>query len=518
MNQETSPELASDAATSSSLTLLFVGPLMAAAAGGMGWGIRGQYGHEWGAMVPGALIGFTLVFLFCGQATSVCAARAIALTAIAYSFGGTMTYGQTVGLTHDTPLVGNDAAYRWGMLGLFLKGGLWAGFGAAFLGIGLSDKKYGWFEVLKLYGVLLVAVFLGIQLLNRPYVPGTDRELAWFFFPSAGAERVLPPIYFSDHWFWEPENQTMDPRPEVWGGLFLALATLVGYVWYFKRDRLARNMAFVGIVSGGLGFSLGQALQSKHSWTPGWLVDFDGALHSALPGIFPEEFFSLMGWNWWNMMETTFGAVMGFGLGLGLWANRRLIDATPRKDNVGIHPWVEWLLLAGYATGLYLWSVPRHDSVDWLGDFPLGMGLIPVVCIIGGRYWPYFYSLALVAVPISGITLKATDKVHVFTDRLLFFVLPIGLMCAAAYYFQRRGAKGEPGRVFARYGLILSAVTYLSLNFSFFGYPWATLPTGGRHTNNWIFVRCTELLIIGALALHRAREAPHAVGAGVHEG
>ncbi|HIB85897.1 TPA: hypothetical protein EYO57_01585 [Candidatus Poribacteria bacterium] len=99
--------------TASSLVLFFAAPLMGAAAGGMGWGIRGQYGHEWGVMVPGVLVAFTLVFLFCRRSTSLHAARAVALTAIAFSFGGTMTYGQTVGLTHDTPLVGNYDAYRW---------------------------------------------------------------------------------------------------------------------------------------------------------------------------------------------------------------------------------------------------------------------------------------------------------------------------------------------------------------------------------------------------------------------
>ena len=99
--------------TASSLVLFFAAPLMGAAAGGMGWGIRGQYGHEWGVMVPGVLVAFTLVFLFCRRSTSLHAARAVTLTAIAFSFGGTMTYGQTVGLTHDTPLVGNYDAYRW---------------------------------------------------------------------------------------------------------------------------------------------------------------------------------------------------------------------------------------------------------------------------------------------------------------------------------------------------------------------------------------------------------------------
>jgi len=41
--------------------------LFAALAGGMGWGIRGQYGHETGAMIAGVLVSLTLVFLLSRQ-------------------------------------------------------------------------------------------------------------------------------------------------------------------------------------------------------------------------------------------------------------------------------------------------------------------------------------------------------------------------------------------------------------------------------------------------------------------
>ena len=86
--------------------------LLGAAAGAMGWGIRGQYGHETGAMIPGLLVGLVLVFLLVPRATSLRAARAVAMTAVAFSFGGSMTYGQTIGLTHDSELLGNWAAFR----------------------------------------------------------------------------------------------------------------------------------------------------------------------------------------------------------------------------------------------------------------------------------------------------------------------------------------------------------------------------------------------------------------------
>src|SRR5262245_8936307 len=120
---------------------LLAAVLFPALAAGMGWGIRGQYGHETGAMIAGALAALTLVLLFASHFSSVTGARAAALMAAAIGIGGSETYGQTVGLTHDKELVGHWAALTWGMLGLALKGGLWIGFGGAFLGMGLGGKR-----------------------------------------------------------------------------------------------------------------------------------------------------------------------------------------------------------------------------------------------------------------------------------------------------------------------------------------------------------------------------------------
>ena len=114
----------------------------AALAGGMGWGIRGQYGHETGAMLAGLLVALVVVYFFAYQFSSIDAAKAVALATVAIGFGGSMTYGQTLGLTQDTPLIGNIAALRWGLVGTFIKGSIWIGFFGLFLGLGLGGKKY----------------------------------------------------------------------------------------------------------------------------------------------------------------------------------------------------------------------------------------------------------------------------------------------------------------------------------------------------------------------------------------
>jgi len=145
--------------------------VLIALAGGMGWGIRGQYGHETGAMIAGVLVGFTTVLLFIPEASSLHAARAVALTAIGISFGGLETYAQTVGLTHDAPLIGLWPALRWGLLGLFIKGGIWIGFAGAFLGMGLSGKRYRPWEMVLVMAALLLLMYLGVRTLNEPFDP-----------------------------------------------------------------------------------------------------------------------------------------------------------------------------------------------------------------------------------------------------------------------------------------------------------------------------------------------------------
>lgn len=129
--------------------------LYPALAGGLAWGIRGQYGHETGAMLAGLLIGLVVTLLFCPQANSLAAARVVAWCTVAMGFGGSETYAQTVGLTQNAPVVGNWYALEWGLLGLAVKGGIWIGFGGAFLGMALGGVRYYSREMLYLMLALI---------------------------------------------------------------------------------------------------------------------------------------------------------------------------------------------------------------------------------------------------------------------------------------------------------------------------------------------------------------------------
>lgn len=437
--------------------LLLLAMILTAMAGGMAWGIRDQYGHELGVMIFGILAGFTLVMLFMPNASSLQVARVVALFTVAIGFGGSMTYGETVGLTHDVEVHGNasnphwnEGAFRWGMLGLAIKGGLWIGFAGAFLGLGMGGKKYRPLEMLAIGLGMLTLVLLGKWVLNSPFDPDN---------------KVLPTIYFSDHWRWEPE-QYVNPCPEMWGGMLFAFIGLMVYLQFVKRDRLARNLAFWGLI-GGLGFPIGQSLQAANAWDS---------------KTFSNTSFWQYGVNSWNMMEVTFGTVAGLFLGLGVWLNRKHISQDECAEEISISiTWESWLV----GVYMYLMTVGWYFEDSLFGLFyAYGhlMGIIPMVAIMGGRYWPYLYTLPIVAMPIAVKTFQplciGSDYFSMTEGWITLVTLPLLLLIVVALHFGKQSEKGTGARPFTSIGLLLTSALYFWLNFAFFSFPW-------RWWNDW---------------------------------
>ena len=467
--------------------------VLTAMAAGMGWGIRGQYGHETGAMIAGALASLTLVLFLVPRASSLTGARAAAMMTAAIGIGGSMTYGQTVGLTHDGELLGHTEALRWGLLGLFIKGGLWIGFGGAFLGMGLGGKRYRPFEIARLMAGLVALMFLGFWLINSPFDP---------------ANKELPAIYFSDDWYFEPDRD-LKPRREMWGGYVLALAGLAAYVRWVRHDRLAFRMAGIGVLSGGFGFAGGQSVQAFHAWHPEVFAD-GGAL-----GLFAGYFGHF---NWWNMMETTFGAIWGAGIALGLWLNRGLIavgrsPAGRSPDEVVLSPPIEVLLIVVHL-GLMLAAtfLPLADGREiWEVYIEYGPILVtlPMIGIVGGRLWPYAMLLPIVAAPIAGKTVRMmcyrTDAMHPIDGWLLLVELPLAIALVAATWAIGRSTRGASTGSFAAVALLFISWIFFGLNTVFFDYAWPWREWTGRTPNQLIFTACTLSLTAYAVARYVRR-------------
>ena len=487
------------ATSNGSFTNVVVALLLTSMAAGMGWGIRGQYGHESGAMIAGTLASLTIVLLFLPNANSLFAARAAAMMTVGIGIGGTMTYGQTIGLTQDRDLVGNWEALRWGLLGLFMKGGIWISFAGAFLGMGLSGKSYRPLEMLLVMSGLIGLLFAGLWLLNSPFDP---------------ANKILPRIYFSGNWYFQPDKLDLKPRREVWGGLLVALLGLLAYSGWVRRDSLALRLGLIGFIGGGFGFAGGQCIQAFHSWNAELFKT--GALSSY-------KFFGYV--NWWNMMEITFGLVFGTVLALGVWLNRHLIDFCVRNSddrdatagnvaNVLLTPTMEMALIAVHLVLLLTAEfLPMPEGLKFLSRYADGlyMSVLPIIGIVGGRIWPYAHLLPIVAAPICGKEIRALvygeqPQFSVGIGWLMFVMVPLGLTVIMATWLIAKSHRHR-AREFASIGLISTALLYFGLNTYFFqlGWPWLDWTT--RTPSQCIFMVCLLCLISAALLVRLGRRS-----------
>ena len=242
----------------------------------LGWALRGYIGGgPLGAMIPGAMVGLALCLLLRRETD---AALVAAFAAVGIGFGGEMTYGQTVGLSL------RPETYWWAITGFAVKGGVWGMLGGAVMGIALLRDRLPPVEVGTGLALLVGGTWLGWKAVNEPKL-----------------------IYFS--------NRLDRPRPEVWAGLLCGALVLLAWLMWRGRARVPAWFALCGGISGGLGFAAGAAVQ-----------------------VWGRSTFGEFPLGWWKVMELTFGAVFGMGLGWCAWRDRAELagqtGAVPARDSL----------------------------------------------------------------------------------------------------------------------------------------------------------------------------------------
>jgi len=423
-------------------------------------------------MLSGVLVGFAVLCVVGRHLTWQTIARAVALLAIGVGFGGSETYGQTIGLTQDAPLIGNPGARIWGLLGLFVKGGVWIGLAGAFFGIGLGGVRFTAKEAIGLLTGMMVLWLLGEWVFHTPFdVPN----------------RKLPALYFSSTWDWFPDNSALKPRVERWGALLLAWIGLVLWRGLVRKDTLALRLGLLGFAAGGVGFAGGQCIQSAHAW-------------------YPESFARLFArWdpliNWWNMMEITFGTIWGAAMGTAVarWKSRiREPFPEPRPlpaGGLGILVMVQMALL-------WIWTFGSWDAFDAIADRALPMAVIPMVLTASGGWGSVWVGLPVVAAPIVAKTLRGLcveEPVLSLASGLILLLVPTVATLMAAMPWRSK----NPAGWFAAKALIATSLVYYGLNFAFFRFPWPWQEPTGRTPSLFIFT--AQLFVLAAVALGTGR-------------
>ncbi|HVY70098.1 MAG TPA: hypothetical protein VHH73_09225, partial [Verrucomicrobiae bacterium] len=150
----------------------------------IGWGIRGNFGHEYGAMIPGALAALAAVVVS-GRADWWRRAHFFAFFgALGWSFGGSISYMQVIAYTHS----GHSPSVLYGYACLFVIGFLWAAMGGAGTALPARLSRA---ELTEFFPVL-IAVFIAWEL--------QDLADAWFVHINPDYRHTSPLYWYDTDW------------------------------------------------------------------------------------------------------------------------------------------------------------------------------------------------------------------------------------------------------------------------------------------------------------------------------
>jgi MFS family permease len=354
---------------------IVIGVVLAALAMSLGWGIRGDYGHEAGAMIPGALLGLSIC-LASGREDWWRRASLMGMCgAIGWAFGGQMSYARITGYTASSSLP--DVFYGYACL--FVIGGLWAGIGSAILALSVTRPA----TYLERFARPLVALWLvwfamGLSgltswlsdrwSLNDTDWVGAASALAvagvWtLLFPSDRSACGLIAVLAGGWWVGYLILTALlglhmtPPRSDNWAGCVGLFAALLTYL-HRQQDRTAGMLAGYGFWIGGIGFVLGNILNmlGRAQWGP---IGRYEVLHSL---------------DYWKWMEQSFGLIMGLGVGAAFlgWVGPRLAPpveegGTRRLRLVALVLLLIVMMWANLSKNVRNWTSQKQIPGDVLG-------------------------------------------------------------------------------------------------------------------------------------------------------
>ena len=330
------------------------------------WGMRGLViGGEKGAMLPGAYLGLLLAWFSGSEVIRQNFWLFAAAGALSMFFGGSETYGQTLGFVlHPDRRLGSRMK---GYIGVALKGALWFGLSGTALGMMFSAAAgmYKWYDIVIMTVLIPVAQLLGVRVFNYPFNK---------------ANGVFPTIYFS-----------VDRREE-WGGNLATVILLVTFVC-MRSDDLALILGFAGAAGGALGWAIALKL-------------YDLCSKPLKNGRYILGSLSEKGYvDGWKIMEFVLGAFGGFVISLFycLKFDRvavridRIETAGIWSPAVGFEPWISVAAFAVLMLSVLQYAAAYAKKRDVEGDFFEDSHTLDLI------ERPLYYLLPLMAVLLGSV-------------------------------------------------------------------------------------------------------------------
>jgi len=403
---------------------------------GLGWAMRGHFGHEWGASWAGAM-GALAVLLVSGRKDWIQRAPVLtALGAIGWAVGGMMSYGIVIGYCRSLSFP--NALYGYAMLAVI--GGLYGFIGGGLFGLGLETSEE-----------------------NRPKWPNLITQM------FAGGFLVWGLVIYQMEWFMTP------PRSELWAG---CLGAAIALAWYLNRNNFNRalRVAAYSALGAGFGFSVGNFIQTagssadiQYNW---WnVMEFTlgffgglGMVYAVLTREWPASVKPSRAGNWIALVF-----VFLFIPATNYFNGFSTDDFIRLAENLNISGAEQYagrqFLYAGFSVLLFgITAILIWKSCSKGEDRALRY-CIPALLLLTSLHYNLFSYIRL------GTFYRPFSFAH--SDSTYIFIL---ILVFAAWYFSLRKTDGFPGKTKAddtwkRWGLILGGllaiiliITLISIN------------------------------------------------------
>ena len=362
----------------------------------LGWGIRGNFGHEYGAMMPGALASLAVVLLSRRVDWQRRAAEFALFGALGWSFGGSISYMQVVAYTHS----GDSLSVFYGFACLFVIGFLWAapgGVGTAIAAI--ADRTF----LSAIYLPMGVVFFLwwlqGAAI--EPWLRQQGYKLFWYDTDWVAAtlalvgallvcvirrrlDRANGLILAMAAGWWAGFSLLVlglglhmtPPRGDNWAGCLGMTLAVLGYCQWVGLGEVARAGLVCGFI-GGIGFAAASMLK---------LVEVTSGLKT----------------NWHSILEQTTGLFNGIGLAVAMASLARWNPPVENGDDPDSRPATNPLALGFVVLGITYLNL-RKNVRQWIQ-----FKSVPVE--MAGLSASTWFDLAYVLVALSLLALLLRQK------------------------------------------------------------------------------------------------------------